>query len=130
IYQRFFTPIRAMPHDILARSVHIDYENEMVIVGFVEEEGISRMIAAGTYRIDPATNFADVAFLVQDDYQGRGIGSFLMEYLIEIARSRGVAGFTADVLAENRSMLHVFYKTGLEMQTSFSDGVYHLSFRL
>ncbi len=130
IYQRFFTPIRAMPHDILARSVHIDYENEMVIVGFVEEEGVSRMIAAGTYRLDPATNFADVAFLVQDDYQGRGIGSFLMEYLIEIARSRGVAGFTADVLAENQSMLHVFYKTGLSMQTSFSDGVYHLSFRL
>ena len=71
---------------------------------------------------------ADVAFLIDDEYQGRGIGTLLLQHLMRIARSKGVAGFAADVLAHNHAMLKVFHKSGCEMKSSLEGGVYHLEF--
>ena len=72
---------------------------------------------------------AEVAFLVQDRYQGRGIGTFLLQQLMRIARSKGVAGFTADVLADDRDMLDVLHRSGCDLRRSLAGGVYHLELR-
>ncbi|RMI06830.1 MAG: GNAT family N-acetyltransferase [Calditrichaeota bacterium] len=129
ILQRFFSLIKAMPHEKLQKLVNVDYVNEMCIVGVVQEGDTERMVAVGHYVVDPATQMADVAFLVHDDYQGKGIGTFLLRYLIKIARDRGIVGFTADVLADNRPMIHVFHKSGCHLKTCLAEGIYHIEFR-
>jgi GNAT superfamily N-acetyltransferase len=78
------------------------------------------------YDVNPATNLADIAFVVRDAWQGRGVGSLLMARMREIAASRGLEGFTADVLNTNRAMIAVFQKSGLHLQMEMADGVYHL----
>jgi GNAT superfamily N-acetyltransferase len=126
IYERFFGYVKSMPHARLQKSVNLDYRADMSIVGLVNENGQERMVAVGYYSLDPETGLAEVAFLVQDDYQGRGIGTFLLQYLKEIGQSQGINGFTADVLASNHTMLDVFRRSGLITASSFSDGICHL----
>ena len=130
IYNRYFGYVKAMPHAKLQRVVNVDFEEEVTVVATVEEGGEERMVASAGYILDRASNMADLAFLVRDDFQGRGVGSFLFEHLARIARERGVAGFTADVFAHNRSMLHIFHKSGREMKSTLSGNVYHLELRL
>ncbi|HSG27050.1 MAG TPA: GNAT family N-acetyltransferase, partial [Candidatus Krumholzibacterium sp.] len=84
------------------------------------------MVAIGRFSIDPATNEAEVAFLVRDDWQRKGIGSFLMERMIDVARDKGVTVLTAEVLLENKKMMYVFHKCGYPVQTRLEDGAYSL----
>ena len=86
----------------------------------------SQLLGMGSYHTDPATSYAETAFLIRDDWQGRGLGTALLLHLIDIARKNGIAGFTAEILADNRTMRHVFHKAGLEIQSTLSDGVYSL----
>ena len=71
-------------------------------------------------------NFADVAFIVDEEYQGKGIASYLYQMLIDVARKNGIEGFTADVLPSNTGMLRVFKKGPYPFTSSLTSGVYHL----
>jgi GNAT superfamily N-acetyltransferase len=68
-----------------------------------------------------------VAFVVRDDHQNNGIGTELLTYLTLLAKRQGLRGFTAEVLAENRPMLHVFNKMGFDMEKELSSGIYELA---
>ena len=131
VYRRFFQILPAMPHERLQRFSSIDYDREMALVGVVQAEERDVMAAVGRYIVDQATNAAEVAFVVRDDYQHQGIGTYLFQRLLEVARARGVTAFTADVLAENVAMLRVFHEcaTG-PIQSTLESGVYHLSFAI
>jgi GNAT superfamily N-acetyltransferase len=74
--------------------------------------------------------FADVAFIVDDEYQGRGIASYLYNMLIQVAKKKGIEGFTADVLPTNASMLQVFKKGPYPFTSKLSSGVFHLTIPL
>ncbi len=69
---------------------------------------------------------ADLAFAVRDDYQNKGIGYQLFQYLFHLAKRQGLLGFTADVLMDNRSMMHLCRKMGLEVIRTDESGVYNL----
>jgi ribosomal protein S18 acetylase RimI-like enzyme len=69
---------------------------------------------------------AEVAFAVRDDYQNKGIGTELLSYLTYLANRQGLLGFTAEVLMENRPMLHLFEKMGFDIQKRREEGVYEL----
>jgi RimJ/RimL family protein N-acetyltransferase len=113
------------------RLLEVDYTQNMAVVIEAEPEGKeSKLIGVGRYHTDPATNYAEAAFLIHDDWQGYGLGTTLVDHLIDIARENGVAGFTAEVLAENRAMRHVFHKSGLEIQSQLDSGVYSLTMPL
>jgi acyl-CoA hydrolase len=129
LYERFFMLVKSQPHSVRQRLVNLDYRGEMALVALVPEGERERLIGVGRWGLDPATHLADVAFLVQDEYQGRGLGTLLLRRLIEIAREQGVAGFTADVLAENQRMLELFHETGCKIKSSLADNVYHLELR-
>lgn len=124
VYYRFFNIVKTMPHEKIQPLVNIDYREEMAIVGLIGKPEMEEMIAIGRYKLDPADNLADIAFLVRDDWQGRGIGTHLMRVLADIARERKISGFKADVLSENRKMLSVFHNCGYPVKTKLEDGSY------
>ncbi|MEW6266501.1 MAG: GNAT family N-acetyltransferase [Thermodesulfobacteriota bacterium] len=126
VYYRYFTPIKAMPHARMQEYVNVDYRRCLSIVGLVGEPGQGHIIAEARYVKDPQNNLADVAFVVDEEYQGLGIASYLFHLLGQQARKEGIKGFSADVLATNKSMMKVFEKSGLPVKASFDSGAYHL----
>ncbi|MBI2503146.1 MAG: GNAT family N-acetyltransferase [Candidatus Latescibacteria bacterium] len=131
IYLRFFSHLKAMPHRRAQQFVAIDYQRHLALVGMVPEGERQVIIAVGRYHLDPATNWADCAFMVRDDWQDKGVGSYLVGRLIEIARHRGIEGMSADVLVENTRMMHVFHLCAPgPIQSRFEEGAYHISFAL
>jgi len=126
IYQRYFNLLRVLPHEKIQPLVNIDYREEIALVGLIGEPCDEEMIAIGRFKLDPADNLAEPAFVVRDDWQNRGIGTFLMTKLIEIAKEMGIDGFKADVLAENKKMLHVFHKCGYPVQSKLEEDTYFL----
>lgn len=130
IYLRFMGPKIRMPHRELQSFVNIDYDTAMAIVGVVREKERLKIIAVGRYVLDKKTNDAEVAFAVHDDWQNKGIGTFLLGYLIRIAKERGIRTFSAEVLAENRPMLDVFYQSGVKVETTVEEGTYSLVLNL
>ncbi|MBF0289475.1 MAG: GNAT family N-acetyltransferase [SAR324 cluster bacterium] len=131
IYLRFFTYLKALPHSKAQQMAHVDYDKNLALVGSIIEEGHEAIIAVGFYDVDPKTKFADSAFMVRDDWQDKGVGKYLMSRLIDIAHERGIKGFTADILARNTRMRHVFDECApAPIQSTMEEGYYHLTFPL
>jgi acyl-CoA hydrolase/GNAT superfamily N-acetyltransferase len=126
VYFRFFSYLKALPHEKLQHLVNIDYHDEMALVGVIGPPENEEIICIGRYNRDPATNLAEVAFVVRDDMQNRGIGTFLLKYLAQIAQERGLYGFTAEVLASNQRMMKVLNKAGLKVETRIEEDTYVL----
>jgi GNAT superfamily N-acetyltransferase len=76
------------------------------------------------YHVDPKTNRAEVAFVVRDDWQNRGIGSFLLKSLTSIAKNNGASGFTAEVLRNNKARQAVLDKSEAKVSTKLQQNVY------
>ena len=127
VYYRYFSPIKTMPHAKMQEYVNIDFSRTLSIVGLVKEMGEGSIIAEGRFVREPHGPVADVAFVVDEDYQGHGIATFLLKMLIRLAKERGLKGFKADVLSSNKSMLKVFEKSGLAVEARVVDGVYELN---
>jgi len=128
VYYRYFSPIKAMPHARMQEYVNVDYRKTMSVVGLVGEPGEGRIIAEARYVRFQEEPRADVAFIVDEVYKGRGIATFLLEILIKIARDKGIEGFRADVLATNKGMLKVFENAPCgPIQAVLDAGVYRLT---
>jgi GNAT superfamily N-acetyltransferase len=108
--------------------VNIDYRKTLSIVGLIGEPGEGRIIAEGRYVHLHDLPYADVAFVVDENYQGKGIATFLFDTLMKIAKEKGIEGFRADVLATNTSMLKVFESAADgPIQAVMQGGVYQLT---
>lgn len=130
LYYRFFTVPKSMPHDRVMALVNIDYEKDMALVATVEEASGEKIIAVGRYmRSSKNDKFAEVAFLVHDEWQNRGMGRALLRCLIDIAIEKKIQGFVATVLSTNKQMLAVFHTCGYKSKISQEEGVYQISFR-
>lgn len=116
IYHRFFATRRMMPHEHLQRFCNVDYERDMTLVASLRSGDDEKLIGFATYNREPEGDFAEAAFLVDDAWQGRGIGTLLMRRLTEIAEVRGLDGFTAIVLSDNLRMMRVFEKCGYPIE--------------
>jgi acyl-CoA hydrolase/GNAT superfamily N-acetyltransferase len=125
IYTRFMSRMKWVPRRQVQDFVYIDHRNEVSIVATVPEADGDEIVAMGGYYLNQKTNRAEVAFTVQDAWQSRHIGSFLFTQLVTIARRNGIAGFTAEVLDENKPMQSVFNNSGLNVQSGMKEGVYH-----
>ncbi|MEV4661364.1 GNAT family N-acetyltransferase [Micromonospora echinofusca] len=124
-YLRYFSPYPRIPERDLQRFVNVDHRDREAFVVLVGE----RIVAVGRYeRLGPQAPEAEVAFVVEDAYQGRGIGSVLLEHLADAARRNDIASFVAEVLPANGAMLRVFSDFGYQVQRQFADGVVHLTF--
>ena len=126
VRKRYFTHTTRFPHKDVQKVANIDYDQELAIVGVVPSAGGEEIVAIGQYFLDPKNMTAEVAFIVQDEWQQRGMGSFLFNYLAEIARGRGVREFYARVLPENKGMLNVFESSGYPVNMEFDGEAYDI----
>ncbi|MDI2128694.1 bifunctional GNAT family N-acetyltransferase/acetate--CoA ligase family protein [Yinghuangia seranimata] len=137
-YLRFFTPYPRLSERDVRHFTNHDWVDRVGLGLFVGDE----MVAIVRYdRIGPdgravktgphgRSSTAEVAFLVQDDQQGRGVASVLLEHIADVARERGIRRFVADVLPSNRRMMKVFTEAGYTQQSAFEDGVVRLNLDL
>jgi RimJ/RimL family protein N-acetyltransferase len=93
------------------------------VIGGPEAE---RIVGTSCYYVDPKTRLADVAFMVDGEWQGVGLGGLLQTRTIDYARRHGVRGFTADVLGTNTPMIAVFRRCGHRVEKHLADGAYEL----
>jgi GNAT superfamily N-acetyltransferase len=130
VYYRYFAPIKTMPHSKMQGYVNIDFSRTMSIVGVVGDPGQGHIIAEARFIRDQKRPLADVAFVVDEQYQGMGIAAYLYRMLIRLAKDRGIQGLTADVLASNKGMMKVFEKGETTVTAKLDYGVYHLTIPL
>jgi acyl-CoA hydrolase/RimJ/RimL family protein N-acetyltransferase len=126
VYYRYFSPIKTMPHSKMQEYVNVDFSRTLSIVGLVREVGEGRIIAEARFVRDPHRPWAEVAFVVDEAYQGVGIASFMLKMLVRLAKERGLKGFEADVLSSNAAMLKVFEKGGLPVKARVTEGIYEI----
>ena len=126
MYRRFISRRKDMPHERLQEFVIIDYTREVSIIALLKEEDKDTVVGLGQYNIDPNTHTAEVSFVVHEQYQNRGIGRELLNYLTLLAKKQGLLGFSAEVLVENRPMLHLFEKMGFGMDKRVEEQTYEL----
>lgn len=137
-YLRFFAPMPRLSERDVRRFTHVDHRDRVAFVLTVAD----KMIAVGRFdRLDAdqaaahdastargAGSMAEVAFLVQDAHQGRGIAQLLLEHLAQAGREVGVDKFVAEVLPENQRMIQIFREAGYRVAGGFEDGVMRLEF--
>jgi acyl-CoA hydrolase/GNAT superfamily N-acetyltransferase len=127
VLRRFFYPISTMPHNKMQEYVNVDYSHMMSVVALVRKSGQETIIAEARYAKDEQSAIGDLAFVVDEKYQGIGIGSYLYEMLIRLAQDRGLKGFSAEVLQANQSMMKVFEKGQFPVNARVEDGLLRLT---
>ena len=124
IYYRFMSRMTSIPRKQIQDFIYIDHRNEVAVVCTVPAPFGDEFVGIGRYYLHSKSNRAEVAFVVHDDWQNKGIGSFLLRHLMGIARRSGIQGFTAEVLRENDAMQRVFNKAPGTVRSHLSDNVY------
>jgi acyl-CoA hydrolase/RimJ/RimL family protein N-acetyltransferase len=128
VYRRFMSERKSMPHETLQQFfVAIDYTKQMVMLAVLKDKGRETVAAVAQFRGREGSHRAEVAVVVRDDFQNKGIGTELVRHLTYIAKKRGLLGFSAEVLKENRAMLHVFEKVGFAIEKENLPEVYTLN---
>lgn len=126
IYYRFMSHLRRFPIKELQKYVYVNHRSDVAIVGTLPAASGEQIIAIGRYYLDKKTNRAEVAFVVHDKYQGHGIGNFLFKHMVSAARRNGIAGFTAEVLNDNKPMLTILNNSGFKVHSSLAGNVYSM----
>ncbi len=131
VYFRFFRHRQWLSLEELARFTELDFEHDVALAATLREENEERILGIGRYSVIEegavAPRRAEVALAVADAFQGRGIGTLLLEHLSTIARSGGIFEFQADVLGENNRMLTLFATAGFTVKRSCESGVFHFA---
>ncbi len=124
LYHRFISVRKDMPHHRLQDYTVIDYEKRMIILAVSPDEKDEELIGVGQYDILEDSHTAEIAFVVRDKYQNKGVGKELLKYLTYIAKKKGLLGFKAAVLPDNKAMTTLFEEAGFEADKKTADGLY------
>lgn len=134
IYTRFFHRKTSLSATDLQKLTEIDFVNNVGLIATMPGTDHEVMVGVARYVLLPPDRDrrarAEVAFTVEEAYQGRGIGGSLMRQLMAIARAQGIECLEAEVLANNQAMLKVFNRSGLPLQATFHRGEILLTMRL
>jgi RimJ/RimL family protein N-acetyltransferase len=126
LYRRFFAPKKNFSERELEFFLNVDFTSHVALVALLAEEGRDAIVGGARY-IVVRPGGAEVAFVVDDPHQKRGIAGHLIRHLIQIARAAELKEFVAEVLPENLPMLKVFERCGLATTTRSERGVVHVT---
>ena len=126
-YQRFFSAMRRLPPDWAHFLANVDHRQRFALVAEPPDGG--GLIAVARYEPAQDPGVVEVAFVVQDDWQGRGLGTLLLGDLLQAARANGIERFRAWVLADNRRMLDLLARFTDITHRAIEQGVCRLEFR-
>jgi acyl-CoA hydrolase/GNAT superfamily N-acetyltransferase len=126
VQTRFFQQLTSLTDTAAQHLCSVDYEEEMAFAAVVGPSEHERIVAASSYFLNPASGLAEVAYMVDPDWQGAGIGAILHAGLVEYARHHGARGLRADVLAGNARMMRVFERGDHSISTTTEAGVAEL----
>ncbi len=126
MYQRFISARRDIPHEVLQKLVAVDYFKRMVLIAVMEEDDKESICGLGQYEINSDMFTADVALVVRDSCQNKGVAAELLSYLVYLAKKQGLLGFTAEVLAGNDPVFRLFNKMGFAVSKRTESGVYEM----
>jgi len=121
-YLRFFGMRKEFTHSKTQGEVNIDYDNIFSIGAFIGEIGKEEMVGNATYYLNPKLNTAEYSFLVREDYRGKGVGSFLYQHLIIIAKEKGIKGFYGNIHIQNKSTIRIIRQGGYTKITPPEEG--------
>ena len=124
IYYRFFSPRRRLTPREVQRFTTVDYTDRVALVALLDD----RLVSVARFDRMPGTSEAEVAFVVADEHQGRGVGTLLLEHMAAAARERGITRFFAETLPDNKPMQSVFKQAGWKATSRFVDGLVHVEF--
>ena len=131
-YLKFFRAKQGISQGDLAQFIEVDFRNDFALLAVLRERGIEKIIGVGKYNAIRAGNEpprkAEMVVAVADEHQGRGIGTLLLEHLVQIGRSHGITEFQVDVPGENDGMLRVFADSGFQITHSADGCITHLTF--
>jgi RimJ/RimL family protein N-acetyltransferase len=131
VYTRFFRYATEMTGEQLRRATETDPKRHVALVVTIGEGDDEAIIGGGRYVMTSIPErVAEIAFTVEEDYQGLGIASLVLRKLIEIGRGFGLSRFEADVLGANAAMLRVFARSGLPMEQQREGGIIHVRLSL
>jgi RimJ/RimL family protein N-acetyltransferase len=129
LYRRFFGVKHGFSEKEISYFLSVDFVNHVALVAVTTEDGGEIIVGGGRYVVvGPGT--AELAFMVVDEYQGKGLGSALLRDLVALARNAGLKELIAEVLPDNVPMLKVFENSGLSVSTKREAGVVRVSIRL
>ncbi|OPY50156.1 MAG: hypothetical protein A4E49_02817 [Methanosaeta sp. PtaU1.Bin112] len=126
MYQRFISARRDIPHELLQQFAVVDYFHKMILVAVIVDDGKESICGLGQYGLNSDTYTADVALVVRDDCQKKGVAGELLSYLTYLAKRQGILGFTAEVLVGNDPVFRLFRKMGFDVSRKSAEGVYEM----
>jgi acetyltransferase len=126
IYMRFLSPLRQLPEGWARRLATVDYVKDFALVGVIEEGPGEALVAVGRYASDPEKGRAELAVVVRDDWQGRGLGRLVLARVIEIARGNGIRRFDAVVDHENSIVMGIIDQLGYPHRVRTEQGAYYV----
>lgn len=129
IRRRFFHVRRRLQPDEVRTAVSPDFDTAAVLAAVDDSGPAEQIVAVGSYRVDPASQVAELAFTVRDDWQGEGVGAYLFERLLAIGRDRGVVDFAAFVQQDNAPMIELIHRHAPgPVESRLDEGVLELRF--
>ena len=126
---RFFQKLKSLTDTVAQHLCSVDYEEEMAFAAVVGPSERERIVAASSYYLSPATGLAEVAYMVDPEWQGAGLGGLLHARMLEYGQEHGVRGFRADVRMGNTRMMRVFRRAGHELSVTTDAGVQEVTMR-
>ncbi|MGH7398264.1 MAG: GNAT family N-acetyltransferase [Candidatus Rokuibacteriota bacterium] len=128
-YQRFFTVLRRLPPDWYHFFANVDYQRRLALVAERDTVAGVQLVGVGRYEPSEEPDTAEVAFVVEDGWQGRGLGGILLDAVLQAAEARGIRRFRAYVLADNHRMLRLLHARTRVEDHKTEEGVTGLRFR-
>jgi len=121
-----------LPWELAERLANVDYQTRMALVATCEQFGEEDILAVARYEgnLPGEPDLADVAIVVEDRYQGRGLGTLLLERLVAYARTHGIRVFRATVYHDNAPMKRIIRRSGLPIESRVESGVWEIRMKL